>query len=323
MFLVGDIGGTHARLALARAEGEGFVLGETRIFESARYSGLEPILEEYLDRRPAVERGIRAAAFGLPGPVLEGRVRTTNLPWEVDARLLRRELGVAVALLNDLEAIAHGTLVVPADRVETLQEGEPARGNRAVIAAGTGLGEAALFRHGDALVPSASEGGHTEFGPRDEEEIDLLRFLLARHGHVSYERIVSGPGLVSLHAFYRERVAGAGPPLSDPAEVTHRALAGEDPAAVAALSLFCSVYGAEAGNLALKVLAREGVWVAGGIAPRILPFLRRGGFLDAFRDKGRYWELMARIPVHVVLEPAVGLLGAARAAALAARTSGE
>ncbi len=323
MFLVGDIGGTHARVALAREEGGGFVLREARVFESARYSGLEPILEDYLARHTAGQRGVRAAAFGLPGPVLDGRVRTTNLPWEVDSRLLREQLGVPVVLLNDLAAIAHGTLVLPADRVETLQEGEPARGNRVVIAAGTGLGEAVLFRHGDELLPAASEGGHTEFGPRDEEEIELLRFLRSRHGHVSYERIVSGPGLVALHAFYRQRASGGGSPTAEPADVTRRALAGEDPAAQAALARFCSVYGAEAGNLALKVLAREGVWLAGGIAPRVLPYLRRGEFLAAFRDKGRYWELMARIPVHVVLEPAVGLLGAARAAALAAGEAGE
>ncbi|UCF66263.1 MAG: glucokinase, partial [Acidobacteriota bacterium] len=263
----------------------------------------------------------------IPGPVIGSRVRTTNLPWEIDGNRLERSLGCPVVLLNDLEAAAHGVLTLGLEALVPLQSGQPdAAGHRAVIAAGTGLGQALLVHKPSSsrggvgeLVPTASEGGHTDFAPRDEEEIELWRFLRQRHGHVSYERIVSGPGLVALYEFYAARLGEGEPPWrqqTDRAQaITEAAARGVSKAAHEAVERFCSVYGAEAGNLALKTLARGGVYVAGGIAPKMLSFLQSGSFIAAFRDKGRYRDLMEQIPVLVVLDEAVNLRGAAHAAA--------
>lgn len=317
MFLAGDIGGTNTRLARVRVQDGVFEVADVAVYPSASAPSLAPLLRRYLDEYPGT---IRGAGFGIAGPVTGALVRLTNLPWEIDRDVLARLLGVPVVLVNDLAAAAHGILGMPADRLLTLQPGFPMPGNRAVIAAGTGLGEGLLFWHGGTWHPSGSEGGHASFAPGDEEEIELLRFAAARFGHVSYERILSGPGIALLYEFYRAR-AGLTEPPPWPAGreapfVTDAALGGTDPHAVAALSRFCSIYGAEAGNLALKVLATGGVFVAGGIAPKILPFLRRPEFLSAFLDKGRYAETLARIPVQLVLDDLVGLRGAARAAFL-------
>lgn len=319
MILVGDVGATNTRLAWAEPEGPSFALSGVRVFDSVVHSGLGPILDAFLQEEALTPE---AAGFGIPGPVDEFRVRTTNLPWEIDGRDLERRLGCRVALCNDLAAAAHGVVLMNAsprggDRL-ALQAGRPVRGNLAVIAAGTGLGESLAVWQDPGYAICASEGSHVEFGPRDEEEIELWRFFRGRYGRVSYERLASGRGLVELFEFYAARLGVAEVPWSggeDRAGAVARAGAGGAcPAASRALGKFVSVYGAEAGNLALKGLALGGVWLAGGIAPRIAPLLQQGGFLDAFRDKGRYRPVMERIPVHVVLDPHLALRGAAACA---------
>lgn len=316
MLLAGDVGGTNTRLALVEERGGAFEVVVAETAPSGEADGLWPLVESFLARHP---KRVDAAGFGLPGPVTGRRVKTTNIPWVVDHDALEERLGAPVALVNDLVAAAHGALAARPEQLAILQEGAPARGARAVAAAGTGLGEAIIFRRGDELVPSASERGHASFAPQDDEEVELWRFARQRFGHVSYERLVSGPGLAVVYDFYRARLGHAGPlPWAhgeDPAAAVSRAAATKaDPAAEAALARFCSIYGAEAGNLALKALAVEGVYLAGGIAPKILAELRRGGFLDAFLAKGRYRGLLSRVPVWVVLDDHLGLRGAARAA---------
>lgn len=314
MVLVGDIGGTNTRLARARAVGPVIEIDRIAVYPSQGANDFAELLGRYLAQHPGT---VEAAGFGMPGPVADNRVKTTNLPWEVDGAQLAKTLGAPVRLFNDLEAAAHGVFALPHDRLVTLQSGEPVRGNLAVIAAGTGLGQALILRRGDHLIVSPSEGGHGDFAPRDEEEVAIWRFARARFGHVSYERVCSGQGLVTLYQFYAERT-GQAPTCWDPNEdpgaaVTRAAIAGTNVAAQQALARFCAVLGAEAGNLALKALAREGVFVAGGIAPKILHQLQASTFLEAFADKGRYRALMQQIPVRVVQDDLLALRGAARA----------
>lgn len=316
MILVGDVGATHTRLGWAEPCGKTFSIHDVEVFESSTFPGLGPILDQFLKGR---EGRAKAAGFGLPGPVDDFRVKTTNIPWEVDGRQLEGQLGCKVALCNDLAAAAHGVILMVAapqagDRL-TLQEGKPTRGNLGVIAAGTGLGESLAVVHGEGYAVCSSEGSHTEFGPRDEEEVELWRFFRARYGRVSYERLASGMGLVEVFEFYAGLQKTPEKPWKE----------GEDPAAAIAragmerrcevsaraLHRFTSVYGAEAGNLALKGLTLGGVWLAGGIAPKIAPFLLEGPFLEAFRDKGRYRPLMERIPVNIALDFNLALRGAA------------
>lgn len=320
MFLAGDIGGTNTRLARVVVRDGSYDVRDVSVYESASYTGLEPILTDYLARCPGP---VAAAGFGIAGPVQGNAVKTTNLPWDIDGARLEKAIGAPVALANDLEAAAHGVVVVAPDALTVLQEGLPREGNRVVIAAGTGLGEALLFWHAGTWWPSASEGGHCGFAPRDDDEVELWRFLRARFGHVSYERVVSGAGLVLIYEFFRafRRVEtplpwSAGEDRA--AAVARAAQCGDDSAASAALRLFCTAYGAKAGNLALTALAYGGVYLAGGIAPKILPFLAAGPFLEGFLDKGRYRELLARVPVMVVRDEHLGLRGAARAAAFRA-----
>jgi glucokinase len=259
------------------------------------------------------------------GPVESGRCRLTNLDWEVDEASLRRTLGVREAyLINDLQATASSLPYLQESDRAVIQEGEAdPRGNMAVLAAGTGLGEGFLVGSGAGYIPLASEGGHVDFAPRDEREMRLHAFLRAKHGRVSVERVLSGPGLHDLYRFLREaegmaegpRVAAevaAGEPQQ---AIVRHGLAGGTGACAEALRIFCSLYGAEAGNLALQYLATGGVYLGGGIAPAILPALRRGQFVSAFRDKGRMGNLLSRVPVAVILDPAAPLLGAAEYAA--------
>jgi glucokinase len=318
MILAGDIGGTTTRLALFEVEGGMPVPRVQADYPSPKYPGLEAILTEFLRDHPAK---VQSACFGVAGPVRQGRVETPNLIWIVDAAALARQIGVdRVELLNDLEATAQGTLALQEADLAVLQEGEPdPRGNRAVIAAGTGLGEAGLVHEGGGYRPLASEGGHADFAPRDALEAELLLHLSGVFGHVSWERVVSGPGLVNLYGFLRDTGRG-----EEPAWLAQR-LASEDPAAVIAtaalekrsdlctlaLDRFVSLYGAEAGNLALKLLATGGVYLGGGIAPKILPKLREKAFLESFLAKGRYRKLLETIPVRVILNQRTGLLGAA------------
>lgn len=261
--------------------------------------------------------------MGIAGPVVDGRVVATNLPWEIDERQLAEAIPAArVRLINDLEATAHGVVALRGEELAVLQAGPPGAGNLAVIAAGTGLGEAIVVGEGEARSVVATEGGHADFAPRTDLEDDLLRHLRKDFGRVSYERVLSGPGLVNVYRFLRDTgVAKESPRAAalmrerDPAAVvTELGAQGTDRLCEMTLAIFVSVYGAEAGNLALKALALGGVVVAGGIAPRIVPALSAGGFIAAFRDKGRLSSLMETIPVGVVLNPKLPLRGAARVA---------
>ena len=317
MLLCGDIGGTNTTLALFPADGAG-PPRRLAAYASADAPGLEHFVERFLGMEA---EGIEAACFAVAGPVARDRVATTNLPWLVEAVSLSTGLGGApVFLLNDLEAIAWGVAGLAADEVAVLNAGRAAvAGNAAVIAAGTGLGEAGLVWDGARHLPFATEGGHADFAPRSEREMRLLRYLQNRWDHVSWERVLSGPGLVHLLEFLRDVeghrdadqvLAGVGE-RDRPAAVSAAALERGIPSARAALELFASLYGAEAGNLALKMKATGGVYLAGGIAPKILPALTDGTFRAAFVAKGRFAGFLADVPVRVILAPHVGLRGAA------------
>lgn len=321
--LAGDIGGTNARLAVYSVDGDRLETELTQVFPSADYSSLEEIVAEFV-----LSQGVRCrtACFGVPGPVKDGRAEITNLPWVVEASKLARAAGVGrVAVINDLEAQAWGVAILKPDDLLVLNEGDPdALGNRALIAAGTGLGQAGLYWDGITHRPFASEGGHASFAPRGEVQTALLEFLSRRFGgHVSWERVVSGPGLVNLHDFlieYRHADASAEHQESlekdDPADITDGALTGRCPLCVEALDLFVAAYGAEAGNLALKIMATGGLYVGGGIAPKIVEKLREPTFVEAFLDKGRMRELLEKIPVRVVIKQGTALMGAARYASM-------
>ncbi len=310
LLLAGDIGGTNSRLALFEIDRvePGKPIPEPkelRRYPSRDPGGLVAILRRYLGdtgARPA------AASFGLAGPVVGGKVNAPNLPFAVDGEELRAALGLPrITLLNDLEAAAWGLLHLDGSQVKTLQAGtaEP-RGRVALIAAGTGLGEGMLAPVEGHYHAFPSEGGHCDFAPVDEEQIELLRTLLRSEGHVSYERVLSGSGLARI---WSHLAGGADPP--EPASISKGALEGSDPVAVRALRLFARIYGAEAGNLALRTLCHGGLYVAGGVAPKVLPFLEHGGFLEAFLAKGRSRRVVERIPVKVVLDERLPLLGAA------------
>jgi glucokinase len=323
--LAGDIGGTKTALAIYRASAHGRpTLHRETAYPSGEFDGLEAILADFLGSEG---EPIAAACFGAAGPRLDGRVRATNLPWTLDEAALSEAVGCErVRLVNDLEATAHGSLFLEGDALRTLCPGLARPTHRAVIAAGTGLGQALLFHDGERYQAVATEGGHAAFAPRDERQIELLRFLSARFGRVSVERVVSGPGLVAIFDFLRD----AGAPVAP--EVVAR-LAADDPAAVIgeagqsgacatcreALEIFVAAYGAQAANLVLTAMALGGVYLGGGIAPKLLPTLEGGLFLEAFRSAGRFSELLAEVPVHVILEPATALRGAAELAIELAR----
>jgi glucokinase len=321
VLLVGDIGGTHARLSLLDPKGKSL---RQKVFESRSYPSLETVVREFLGK-PSPR--VTAAAFGIAGPVVHGRATATNLPWVVDAGVLSRKLGIRkVTLLNDLVALSLGALSVPPRRLHVMGASGPPKkkgANIAVIAAGTGLGQAILVWDGERFLPTATEGGHADLAARDDLEVELLQFLRARFGHVSWERVLSGDGLGNIYDFFRQarnvvesaenaREIEAAPDRN--AAIGEFGLSGRSAAAESALNLFASLYGAEAGNLALKCLAVGGVYVCGNIAARMLSVLDRGGFHRAFVDKGRFTPLMERIPLAVVLDGDVGLAGATRVA---------
>lgn len=319
--IAGDIGGTKTLVALAEVDGD-----RVRVLDEARYDSQSHGSLDEIVARFAAGRDVAGlpAGFGVAGPVVDERCVTTNLPWVIDARTLGRPQGLArVALCNDFEAAARGVVAVAPEHRVALQPGVAVPGApEVVIGAGTGLGEATrLARDGREYV-LPGEGGHADFAPRDEREVGLLRFLQARHGRVSVERVVSGPGLVAIHEYLAAE--GRAVPAAvrdamareDPAAVIGQlAVSGGDSTCVEALELLLGAYGAEAGNLALKLLARGGVYLAGGIAAKVLPVLQKGRFLEAFLDKGRMRPLLAPIPVTVITDPGLGLLGAARLAA--------
>jgi len=325
VILAGDVGGTKCNLALFEARLGTLRRVAQRRFESKNYSAFEEIVTEFA--RQAGESGseagrgkITAAGFGVAGPVINHQVRATNLPWVIDGASLGRTLGIRrVILLNDLEATAHSLELLRPAELCTLNEGTPApEANKALIAAGTGLGEAILFWDGDRYVVAATEGGHADFAPRTEQEIELLRFLKKRSAHVSFELVLSGRGFRTIHEFLGSTVRHPSfeAPDADPApEITRLALEGSCPVCMQTLDLWTVLYGAEAGNLALKSLARGGVYVAGGIAVKVLPKLKDGTFLRAFSDKGRFRILLEQISIYVVLNEDAPLLGAAAQAA--------
>lgn len=323
--LAGDVGGTTTRLAWFAIGPDGPRSLVEEHYPSRAHGGLDEIVANFVAAHP---HPVEAACFGIAGPVREGRATTPNLPWIIASESLMRQLGTgAVELINDLEANAWGIAALDAADLVCLNPGQPgAHGNAAVIAAGTGLGEAGLYWDGGAHMPYATEGGHADFAPRNDTEIGLLRFLQRRFGHVSVERVVSGPGLIGIHDFLCEYHGVAPPPDPQPgadraAEISRAALEGSSELAGRALDLFVDLYGAEAGNLALKTLSTAGVYVGGGIAPRIVKKLADGRFMRAFTDKGRMAPLLEAMPVHVIMNERTALIGAAcRAAAVLATT---
>ena len=313
MILAGDIGGTNTRLALVDGDPRQPVALE--IYPSGDHASLEEMVRDFLAAHPAEPA---AACFGVAGPVRDGRVRVTNVAWPVDGATLAEALGLkAVVLLNDLEANAWGIAALGPDDFHVLNEGHAeARGNAAVCSAGTGLGEAGLYWDGLRHHAFACEGGHTDFAPLSEAQEGLREFLVAEYGHVSYERVCSGIGLVNIY-----RLLAGACDLSA-AEISQLAMAGTDEHAVGALDLMVEIYGAEAGNLALKLMATGGMYLGGGIPPRILSKLEEGSFMRAFTAKGRFVDLLAGIPVRVILNDHTALMGAALAAQASLPRSG-
>jgi glucokinase len=321
MILAGDIGGTNARLAYFQPQNGHLKLVSERVFPSREHSELGEIVTQFVDgsgTRP------EAACFGIAGPVRDGRVETSNLPWVIEQSRLANQLHLPTLLINDLEANAWGIGgLAPSDLVPLNGISRTPVGNQAVIAPGTGLGEAGLFWDGSRHHVFACEGGHCDFAPQGELQIELLRFLEARFGHVSYERILSGPGLVNVYEFLRGTEDGkesaelvSAMKQGDPAAaISGAALEGSDALAEKTLDLWFQVYGAEASNLALKTMATGGLFLAGGISPKILPKLKESSFMQSFLEKGRMRSLVEAMPVQVIMNEKAGLLGAARCAA--------
>jgi glucokinase len=330
--LAGDIGGTSTRLWIAHSDGHTCSKRYERRFASRQYPGLIPILQEFLAAEAV--GNVAAVCLAIAGPIRrtdDGEFcKVTNLPWEVDSRELMRALKLPrVHLINDFQAVGYGIEALRDDDVVVLQPGAPPpRAPRAALGAGTGLGQGILVWQGDHYEPIATEGGHAAFGPTDELQLALARYLLMTEGHSSCELILSGRGMVRLYEFLRAHgVASESPQVAQAiregdaaAAITQAATESHDPLACQTLDLFVRIYGAQAGNLALTAGATGGVYIAGGIAPKILDKKRIGEFLGAFRDKANMAHYMESIPVHVVMNESVGLMGAALAAG---RLSGQ
>ena len=350
MILAADIGGTKTTLALFEWERERVDPVEEQTFDSNDYENFEDMLEEFLtppeldqdndqqeedneensthpDSSASTSNGptIEAACFGVAGPVLDNRCRTTNLPWTLDGEEIAQRFNIPlVKLLNDLEATSYGVLLLRPDELETLNSGTPPKEKRAMglIAAGTGLGESLLFWDGTRYQPMPSEGGHADFAPNTDQEIELLRHVRTNYLHVSYERVLSGAGLHTIYEFIRDTKKNEPTWLSEklkvedpPATIAEAGLKKQADIAVQALDLFTSIYGAEAGNLALKGMTVNGMFLGGGIAPKLFTKLEDGSFMRAFTAKGRYKRLMNAIPVKVIMNQQTALLGAAAIAA--------
>jgi glucokinase len=318
MILAGDIGGTKTHIAVFSNENGRLVQQQKKTYPSKNYPSLEAVLQDFAAGNT---RPFTAACFGVAGPVIDETVKTPNLPWFVDRRAVARSLGIdAVALVNDLEATGYGARTLDAAEFAVLNAGSfDAGANMALIAAGTGLGEAILYPAAGGYRVLASEGGHADYAPRTTLQIELLSHLAARFGHVSYERVISGPGLINIYNFLKDSGRYAEPAWlkerlaagDASAAISHAALAGEAEICVQALGIFAHAYGAEAGNLALRAKALGGVYVGGGIAPKIAAKLADGVFMRAFVDKGRYAELLERVPVRIILNEEAALRGAA------------
>jgi glucokinase len=325
MILAGDVGGTKVDLALCKFENGQLLTVHNHKFHARDFPGLVQIVEAFLDECKQTlgqSVDVLAACFGVPGPVRHGRLKLTNLPWVLDSSQLRVDLKIEhVFLINDLEANGYGIAELTPDQILVLSKGDPAaEGNRGLIAAGTGLGEAILVWDGHTYLPMASEGGHSDFAARNEEEIGLLRYLQKTlGGRVSSERVISGIGLANVYAYCRDVKGMEEPPwlkdrmrTEDPnAVIGELGESGASDLCVEALNIFVSAYGAEAGNLALKILAVGGMYVGGGIAPKLLKKMQDGTFMKAFTDKGRLSDLLVQTPVRLILESRAALMGAA------------
>jgi glucokinase len=329
VILAGDIGGTKCNLALYEVDGQSHRKVIEQRYESREFPAFDQVISRFLgdtriETKNSGAKAIDAAGFGVAGPVIDRRVKATNLPWIVDAAALSAQLETPhVVLLNDLEATAHSLALLSPAEISTLNPGTPApQSTQAVLAAGTGLGEAILFWDGARRVVAGTEGGHTDFAPRTEQEIELLRFMKKSNEFVSPELILSGRGFHTIHKFLNASVqhaSFAGPEADAAPEITRLALEGKCPVCVQTLDLWVSMYGAEAGNLALKVLARGGVWVAGGIGVKIRKKMEDGTFFRAFCAKEKFGPLLAQIPIRLVLNEDAPLIGAMSRAVQAAR----
>ncbi len=330
MLLAGDIGGTKTNLALfATKEDLHSPLHEAK-FSSANYVTLAALVHEFLSQRDLVNIPIERAVFGVAGPVVEGKAKATNLPWHIEEQQLQQALKIpSVTLLNDLAAMGNAIPLLTDTDVFTLNAGKPVRhGTLVIVAPGTGLGEAILTWEGRHYLVHPSEGGHTDFAPTNAFEIGLLVYMLERWSHVSYEQVCSGLGLPNIYTYLKDAALFKEPSwlgemlakCKDQTPVIVNAAKGElegqpgtEPVdiCISTLKTFVAILGAEAGNMALKALATGGVYLSGGIPPRILTFLQEGEFLRSFKNKGRFASMLADIPVHVILNPNVGLIGAA------------
>ena len=322
MILAGDIGGTNARLALFDNSGSELTMAVQTGYRAHEFPSLQAIVRLFLQANPGK---IDAACLGVAGPVLMNRVNATNLAWEVDGATLSQNLRLPpVMLLNDLVAYAYGALAMPAAQLVVLQAGSPIEGNRALIAAGTGLGVAGLLWSNGKHLPVPTEGGHADFAPTDDLGVDLFRYLRAKFGHVSFERVLSGPGLQNIYEFLRDSGRASEPlELRDelaasadaPALISAYGMSAKYPICEQALEVFCCYYGACAGNVALNFIATGGLYVGGGIAIKMLAKLEQSDFLEAFNRKGRLSSVVKAIPVVLINNEHAGLIGAAHAAA--------
>jgi len=322
MILAGDVGGTKTRLALYHDSTAGFTRSAVRRFESKAFAGLAEMVEGFLAEHGAE---VEAACFGIPGPVVNGEVSVTNLPWRLSERELSARLGIPrVRLVNDLVATGAGVPHLSATQLHTLNEGVavPEAPVLAVLAPGTGLGQAYLVRRGNRYEVLPSEGGHVEFSPQSDEEIALLQFLRSKYGHVSAERVISGMGIENIYRFLRDTGRAVEPPElaermqreAPAAVVSQCALAGTPELCVRTLDMFARLLGAQAGNLVLTYLATGGVYLGGGVPPKVLTKLKDGSTLAGFLDKGRFTELVRRTPLHVILDDEAAVIGAAHLA---------
>lgn len=316
--LAGDVGGTNTRIGLFRPTSEYPVLKDIQIFSSQAYPDLESVVRQYLKTR---EVTIAGACFGIAGPVKNGRCRATNIPWEVSESNLKNVFSwPIVRLINDLEAMGAATRILKKEELCVLQKGEKDKqGHRGMVAPGTGLGMSLIVKAKDDYISIPSEGGHMDFAPNSEQEVELWRYIRKSKGHVSVERIVSGRGLVVIHRWLIDEKGAKAPSWLiermkeyDPARlISEAALRGEDLGCRKALEMFVAVLGAVAGNLALIALTYGGIYLGGGILPKILPFLKEENFLNSFTNKGRFRDLLKTIPVYVITNEQPALLGAA------------
>lgn len=322
--LAGDVGGTKTLLMIADIYPNQFKQVYVQRFVSARYPDFITMLREFLPAAAAkADLIISSVCIGVAGPVRDNHATITNLPWDISGDQVARELGVKSArLINDFQAVGYGLETLDDQELETLQGGQlERRGPRVVIGAGTGLGEGVLYWQGDHYNILPSEGGHTDFAPANGRQLAFMQYMMQKLDRVSYEHVLSGRGIFNIYSWLRDSGSGTEDPqlaeelrgsIVDPAAaISIAAQERGDPLALAAMEMFCEVYGAQTGNLALTCVARGGVYVAGGIAPKIISLLRRGSFMQAFGNKGKMESLMETLPVQVVMNPEVGLRGAA------------